>query len=72
MSLHNDYSIAIMARQQHQELLARAAEDRLARRVLRSADPWWRRLAGRAAGRRTRSLTSGVGPLADGTQGCRP
>jgi hypothetical protein len=72
MSLHNDYSTAIMARQQHQELLARAAEDRLARQMLRSTDSWWSRLARRATGRRTKALASGMTPLADAPQGCRP
>lgn len=43
MSLHNDYAFAIVAKQSHAELLARAAEDHLARVVPRPT-PWWRRL----------------------------
>jgi hypothetical protein len=57
MSLHNDYVVAIVAKQRHKELLARAAEDRLARLVPRPA-PWWRRLlgqSGKAGWRRRRS-----------------
>jgi hypothetical protein len=68
MSLHNDYSVAIMARQQHHELLARAAEDRLARQARHSTDPWWRRLARRSPGRGAKALASGVTSFADGPQ----
>jgi hypothetical protein len=43
MSLYNDYLINILVKQQHAELLARAAEDRLARQLQGQAAPWWRR-----------------------------
>jgi hypothetical protein len=43
MSLHNDYLINIVAKQQHTELLDRAAEDRLARLLPSRPAPWWRR-----------------------------
>ena len=44
MSLYNDYLINILVKQQHAELLARAAEDRLARQLPGQSAPWWRRL----------------------------
>ena len=44
MSLYNDYLINIVVKQQHAELLARAAEDRLARQLPGQSAPWWRRL----------------------------
>ena len=44
MSLHNDYYINIVAKQHQTELLAHAAEDRLARQLPRPPAPWWRRL----------------------------
>ena len=48
MSLHNDYLINIVMKQRHAELLARAAEERLARQLpRRRSAPWWRRLVDR-------------------------
>ena len=44
MTLYNDYVITVLARQQQKELLAQAAQDRLARLVPRGRAPWWRRL----------------------------
>ena len=44
MSLYNDYLINIVVKQQHAELLAHAAEDRLARQLPGQSAPWWRRL----------------------------
>jgi hypothetical protein len=44
MSINNDYTVAFVAKQQRKELLARAAEDRLARLVPGRSAPWWRRL----------------------------
>jgi hypothetical protein len=44
MSINNDYTVAIVARQRQTELFARAAEDRLARLVPGRSAPWWRRL----------------------------
>jgi hypothetical protein len=55
MSLHNDYQINILAKQQHAELLERAAQDRLARELPGRSAPWWRRLVdGRHLPRRPR------------------
>ena len=55
MSLHNDYLINILAKQQHAELLERAAQDRLARELPGRSTPWWRRLVdGRHLPRRPR------------------
>jgi hypothetical protein len=44
MSLHNDYLINILVKQRQAELLARAAEDRLARQLPGRSALWWRRL----------------------------
>lgn len=44
MSLHNDYLINITVKQQHAELLERAAQERLARQLPGRPAPWWRRL----------------------------
>jgi len=44
MSLHNDYLINILVKQQHAELLERAAQDRLARELPCRSAPWWRLL----------------------------
>jgi hypothetical protein len=53
MSLNNDYTLLILTRQRHQELMAAAAQDRLARIALSGHQPWWRRRPrGRGAGRR--------------------
>jgi hypothetical protein len=55
MSMHNDYLINILAKQQHAELLERAAQDRLARELPGRSAPWWRRLVdGRHRPRRSR------------------
>jgi hypothetical protein len=55
MSLHNDYLIDILVKQQHAELLERAAQDRLARELPGRSVPWWRRLVeGRHGARRPR------------------
>ena len=44
MSLHNDYIVGIVSKQQQSELHAHAAEDRLARLVPGRTRPWWHRL----------------------------
>ena len=44
MSLYNDYLINTLVKQQHAELLARAAQDQLARQLPGQSAPWWRRL----------------------------
>ena len=55
MSLHNDYLINILVKQQHAELLERAAQDRLARELPGRSAPWWRRLVeGRRQPRQSR------------------
>jgi hypothetical protein len=46
MSINNDYTVAFVARQQQRELVARAAENRLARLVPGRSAPWWHRLFG--------------------------
>ncbi len=65
MSLHNDYIIGIVSKQQQSEFLAHAAEDRLARLVPGRTRPWWHRLFHLGA---TRSDGSGFGSpaVADG------
>jgi hypothetical protein len=42
MSLNNDYMIQLLAHERHAELLAEAANARLARMARASRDPWWR------------------------------
>lgn len=44
MSMPNDYEYALVFRQRQQELLARAAEERLARQLPRRPSPRWRLL----------------------------
>jgi len=59
MSLIDDYTIHVLHDQRHSELMARAAEERLARGVLADQAPWWGRLVPRSV-RTTRSVPSGM------------
>jgi hypothetical protein len=45
----NDYATQLFVAQHHQELLALAAHERLARIVRSGSQPWWRRLQTRPA-----------------------
>lgn len=65
MSLYNDYNLSIVARQRHSELLAVAANDRLARIALSGREPWWRRA-------RSRLTTSATAPEVTVSQVCLP
>jgi len=47
MSLNHDYPTQILIRQRHQELLAEAAAERLAKLARGDRATWWSRLAGR-------------------------
>lgn len=61
MSLNNDYTVQALTRQRHQELMAAAAKDRLARMVPNHRQPWWRRRSGKTpGGRRLVALTPGA------------
>lgn len=62
MSLHNDYLVNILVKQHQTELLARAAEERLARELPCRPAPWWRRLVpGRRRVERRRVAAAAVG-----------
>ena len=52
MSLINDYTIRVLHDQRHSELIARAAEERLARGVRVNPGPWWRRFVPQSVGTR--------------------
>lgn len=69
MSLHNDYLVNIVAKQQHAELLDRAAEDRLAGELPGRPASWWRRLAiGRRHPQHPRLVGTGTTPRTAGVR----
>ena len=65
MNLTSDYFTQVLIQQRHQELLATAASDRLARLALSGRQRWWRRLMARAAGARvTKPATPSASSMA--------
>ncbi|HEX8488098.1 MAG TPA: hypothetical protein VF642_06105 [Propionibacteriaceae bacterium] len=58
MSLNNDYTIQLWSQQRHQELMAAAANDRLASIAMSGRGPRWWRHSARATSRRRFSLVT--------------
>lgn len=60
MTLHNDYLVGIVMKQQQAELLDRSAEERLARELPGRSDHWWRRLVADVSARWRRPGAAGI------------
>jgi hypothetical protein len=63
MNINSDYTISILAEQRRADLMAEAAQDRLAKLAHEGHTPTWRRLLARvhggAEGRRSHALATG-------------
>jgi hypothetical protein len=57
MSMTNDYLISILHEQRAHDLMAEAADERLARDLRGNGEPWWQKLL-----RPTRRRPAGHGP----------
>ena len=63
MSMYHDYTFTVLGRQKQTELLAQAAQDRLARLVPCPKVPWWRRLFAHGSSQLIKPLASWRVPL---------